>query len=180
MWLPIGWAKGPPPPPLPPSLIQPMWSSRPAYRRWPWEKREPIRFKKKFSYICTQLRLINFGDLDPLWHPTVQWTVCTDKFSLVSPRSSWPYWWTYPCLPWWLLSDTRLSLLVRQGLLFLLFILLMFLFLFQFLVLKYLQSPRQTQCCLSVCLQEEVTALCTIASFNFTQLLFLFLCAAIK
>ena len=30
-----------PPPPsllLPPSLIQAMWSSQPAYRRWPWEK----------------------------------------------------------------------------------------------------------------------------------------------
>ena len=37
-WVPIGWAKGPSSL-LPPSLIQPMWSSRPAYRRWPWEKR---------------------------------------------------------------------------------------------------------------------------------------------
>ena len=37
MWLPIGWAKGPSLPP-PSSLIQPMWISRPAYRRWPWEK----------------------------------------------------------------------------------------------------------------------------------------------
>ena len=26
------------------SLIQPMWSSRPAYRRWPWEKYTCIHF----------------------------------------------------------------------------------------------------------------------------------------